>query len=79
VPCPPGRRESILTHIHLTATARVQKDAIRHYLAGTGGRKKVEGWKPRYMRFPRQAYTKRRGLAAVEQGNAVKKLFDKKQ
>jgi ParB family chromosome partitioning protein len=66
-------------YIHLAATAKVQKEAIRHSLAGTGGRKKVENWKPRYMRFPMQAYTKRRGLPAIERWNAVKKLFDKKQ
>ncbi len=64
--------------VNVTATAKVQKDAIRHCLAGTAGRKKVENWKPRYMRFPIQGYTKRRGLPAVAQWNAVKKHFDKK-
>lgn len=44
-------------------------------LAGTNGRKKVKGWKPRYMRFPMQPYTKRNGLPAVAQWNAVKKYF----
>ena len=58
---------------------QVQKDAIQHCLAGTGGRKKVENWKPRYFRFPMQAYTKRKGLPAVENWNAIKKHFDKKQ
>jgi ParB family transcriptional regulator, chromosome partitioning protein len=62
-----------------TDTAKAQKDVIRDSLAGARGRKKVEGWKPRYMRFPMQAYTKRRGLPAVARWNAVKKLFDKKQ
>lgn len=46
--------------IHLTETAKMQKDMIGHCLAGTGGRKTVEGWKPRYFRFPMQAYTKRK-------------------
>jgi ParB family chromosome partitioning protein len=66
-------------YIHLTETAKVQKDAIQHCLAGTGGRKKVENWKPRYFRFPMQAYTKRKGPPAVENWNAIKKHFDKKQ
>jgi len=64
--------------VNVTATAKAQKDAIRHCLAGTGGRKKVENWKPRYMRFPMQGYTKRRGLPAVAHWNAIRKLFDKK-
>jgi ParB family transcriptional regulator, chromosome partitioning protein len=64
--------------VNVTETAKVQKDAIRHCLAGTGGRKKAESWKPRYFRFPMQGYTKRKGLPAVENWNAIKKHFDKK-
>ncbi|WP_456679804.1 hypothetical protein [Bradyrhizobium sp. S3.7.6] len=62
-------------HIHVAKTAAVQKGAIRHCLAGTGGRTKVEGWLPRYLGFPMQSYTKRKGLRAVDNWNAVKKLF----
>jgi len=65
--------------IHLSETAKTQKDAIRHCLAGTGGRQKVDGWKPRYFRFPMQSYTKRKGLPAIGQWNAVKKHFDVKR
>jgi ParB family chromosome partitioning protein len=65
--------------IHLTETAKAQKQAIQHCLAGTGGRKKIEGWKPRYFRFPMQAYTKRKGLPAIDQWNAVRKHFDTKR
>lgn len=61
--------------IHLTETAKVQKEAIRHCLAGTGGRKKVDRWLPRYFHFPMQGYTKRKGLPAVEQWNAIKNHF----
>jgi ParB family chromosome partitioning protein len=61
-----------------TATAKVQKDVIRSCLAGANGRKKVEGWQPRYMRFPMQGYTRRRGLPAVAHWNAIRKHFDKK-
>jgi ParB family chromosome partitioning protein len=64
--------------VHRAATAKAQKDVIRASLAGTKGRKKADGWKPRYMRFPMQPYTKRRGLPAVEQWNAIKKHFEKR-
>lgn len=60
---------------HVAATAKAQKDVIRACLAGTGGYAKVEGWKPGYMRFPMQPYTKRKGLPAIEQWQAIGKLF----
>ena len=60
---------------NITATAKVQKSVMKAYLAGTSGRKKVKNWKPRYMRFPMDSYTKRKGLPAIEQWKAVKKLF----
>ena len=62
---------------YVSGTAKAQKDVIVSYLAGKGHRQ-VEAWKPRYMHFPMQGYTKRKGLPGVEQWNAVKKLFDKK-
>jgi ParB family chromosome partitioning protein len=71
--------DSRTARLHVADTAKVQKDEIRRFLAGTGGRKKAEAWKPRYMRFPMQPYTQRKGLPAVGRWNAVKKLFDKKQ
>jgi hypothetical protein len=36
-----------------------------------------ERWKPRYVRFPVQPYTKRKGLPAGEQANTIIKLFGK--
>lgn len=62
---------------HVTATAKAQKDAIAGHLAGARGRKKITGWKPRYMRFPMQAYTKRGELPATANWKAVKKYFGK--
>lgn len=41
---------------NVTATAKTQKQIIRNCLTGEG-RDKVEGWLPRYMAFPFQAYT----------------------
>ncbi len=42
---------------NVTATTKAQKQIIRDFLSGEG-RKKVEGWLPRYMEFPFKAYTK---------------------
>ena len=64
---------------YIKETARLQKDVIRQFLAGTNGRQKAEQWKPRYFRFPMQAYTKRKGIPAVIKGNALRKAFEKKQ
>lgn len=69
---------SDVARARVTNTAKAQKAVITASLSGAGGRKKVTGWKPRYMRFPMQPYSKRKGLPAVEQWNAVRKLFDRK-
>lgn len=63
----------------LKETAKAQVDVLRHCLAGTGGQKKAAPWMPRYLRFPMQSYTKRRGIAAIERGNAVRKLIERKR
>ena len=60
---------------HAASTAKVQKDVIKACLSGANGRTKVDGWMPRYMRFPMQGYTKRKGLPPVEQWQASAKLF----
>ena len=54
-----------------TSTARVQKGVIRDYLSGTrkGGK---QDWQPGYMAFPMQAYTKRGGIEAIDNWNAIK-------
>ena len=41
------------------------KTIIRDHLGGTGGRRKIEGWVPRWMAFPPAAYTARGGVGAV--------------
>jgi ParB family chromosome partitioning protein len=61
----------------LKDTAKAQIETLRHCLAGTGGQKKAEHWKPRYFRFPMQSYTKRKGIAAIERGNAVRKIIER--
>lgn len=65
--------------VHLADTAKVQKRQIVAHLASDKGHRKVTGWKPRYMRFPMQPYTKRGDLPAVTNWNAVKKFFAKKK
>ncbi|SNS88184.1 chromosome partitioning protein, ParB family [Sphingomonas laterariae] len=47
------------------AKAKALRCIIRDCLAGTHGREKVEGWVPRWMRFPPSAYTARGGVASV--------------
>lgn len=45
---------------NVSATTKVQKKIVRGFITGDG-RKKVEGWLPRYMAFPFRAYTKAGG------------------
>lgn len=47
---------------YLTDTGTKKKAIIREALAGDG-RTKVDGWTPRYMRFPQGGYTGRALLA----------------
>lgn len=63
---------------NLMAPAKVQKGIVRDCLDGTNGRAKVDAWLPRYMRFPMEGYTKRKGLPAIEQWKAIRKLFDRR-
>lgn len=44
---------------YLTGTGKAKKEIIRKALTGDG-RKKVDGWLPRWMAFPATSYTKRK-------------------
>ena len=44
---------------NVTSTAKVQKNIIRDFAEGNEGRKKAEGWLPRFMQFPQRTYLKR--------------------
>ncbi|WP_242130466.1 ParB/RepB/Spo0J family partition protein, partial [Sphingobium sp. Sx8-8] len=57
-------------------SAKVQRQIVRDYLAGTGGRAKAENWVPRWMVFPPTAYTERGGVGGVERWNAVAGLVN---
>jgi ParB family chromosome partitioning protein len=54
---------------------KVLKAIIRDCLNGANGRTKVEGWVPRWMRFPASAYTPRGGVGAVDRSVAVASLI----
>ena len=56
------------------ATGKVQRRIIRDCLTGENGRAKVEGWVPRWMRFPPSAYTARGGVGSVERAAGLADL-----
>ncbi|HWT96295.1 MAG TPA: ParB N-terminal domain-containing protein [Terriglobales bacterium] len=60
--------------MHVSDTAKRQKEIIRNYLSGANGRPKVENWLPRWMAFPAAQYTERGGLHAVEHQNRLTEL-----
>jgi ParB family chromosome partitioning protein len=51
------------------------KTILRDCLAGANGRPKVEGWVPRWLRFPADGYTKRGGVGAVSRSAVVAELI----
>ncbi|WP_242130431.1 ParB/RepB/Spo0J family partition protein, partial [Sphingobium sp. Sx8-8] len=57
-------------------SAKVQRQIVRDYLAGTGGRAKAENWVPRWMAFPPTAYTERGGVGSVERWNLIGPLLE---
>lgn len=59
---------------NITATAKVQKKIVRDFLAGDG-RKKAEGWLPRYMEFPFKAYTRGGGGRLSDNTARIKPLI----
>ena len=45
--------------------SKTLKQIVGDHLAGNDGRAKVEGWVPRWMKFPPSAYTERGGVGTV--------------
>ena len=60
---------------NLTSIAKVQKQIIRDFMTGEG-REHKPGWQPRYAAFPMRNYTARGGIAAIDQYQDVKELFE---
>ncbi|MDF2384875.1 ParB/RepB/Spo0J family partition protein [Nostoc ellipsosporum NOK] len=54
---------------------KVLKAIIRDCLDGKKGRTKVEGWVPRWMRFPATGYTPRSGVGAIDRSTSVASLI----
>ena len=59
---------------NVSATTKVQKKIVSDFIAGDG-RKKAEGWLPRYMEFPFKAYTKRGGGRLTDSNARIKSLI----
>ena len=51
------------------------KTILRDCLAGANGRPKVEGWEPRWLRFPASGYTTRGGVDSARRSAAVADLI----
>ena len=58
---------------NVTATTKVQTKIVRDFITGDG-RKKAEGWLPRYMEFPFKAYTKGGGGRLTDNTVRIKSL-----
>lgn len=52
-------------------TGKALKTILRDCLAGANGRPKVEGWVPRWLRFPASGYTELGGVGAAARSAAV--------
>ena len=59
---------------NLTEKVKTQKGILRDLVEGTNGRAKAEGWIPKWMAFPAQAYT-RRPFAPAQRARAVAPLL----
>jgi ParB family chromosome partitioning protein len=59
---------------NVSEATKVRRKIIRDCLNGEG-RDKTEGWVPRYMAFPSQAYDATKTLQAASDWEAVKDLF----
>jgi ParB family chromosome partitioning protein len=56
-------------------SGKVLRSILKDCLSGTNGRAKVEGWVPRWMRFPTSGYTTRGGVGSVRRSDAVAALL----
>jgi ParB family transcriptional regulator, chromosome partitioning protein len=56
------------------ATGKIKRNIVRDCLGGENGRRKIEGWVPRWMAFPPAAYTKRGGVETVARSTRLADL-----
>ncbi|MGX9181905.1 ParB/RepB/Spo0J family partition protein [Mesorhizobium sp. BHbdii] len=60
---------------NVSEKVKTQKKIIRDFLSGENGRKKVDAWLPRWMKFPAESYTDRGGFRTADQWAKVRQLF----
>ncbi|MBS0503565.1 MAG: ParB/RepB/Spo0J family partition protein [Proteobacteria bacterium] len=56
-------------------TGKVKRQIIRDCLTGANGRAKVEGWVPKWMRFPPAAYSERGGVPTASRAASLAPLI----
>ncbi|RSY78061.1 ParB/RepB/Spo0J family partition protein [Sphingomonas koreensis] len=56
-------------------SGKVLRSILKDCLTGANGRAKVEGWVPRWMRFPASGYTTRGGVGSVRRSATVAALL----
>ena len=61
---------------NVSEKVRTQKTIIRDFISGENGRQKVDGWLPRWMKFPVESYTDRGGFRTADQWAEVKALVE---
>jgi len=64
-----------VTDANVKEPGKVLKGIIRDCLNGSNGRAKVEGWVPRWLRFPASGYTPRGGVGAADRSASVSALL----
>lgn len=64
-----------VANANLTATAKVQKDILKDFLAGSNGRSKVGNWLPRWLEFPARGYRKDGGFRTAALWKGIRALF----
>jgi ParB family chromosome partitioning protein len=54
-----------IAEANVKETGKTKRQIVRDCLTGSNGRAKVEGWVPRWLRFPPGSYTQRDGVGSV--------------
>lgn len=60
---------------NLSEKVKTQKSIVRDFLSGENGRQKVDGWLPRWMKFPVECYTDRGGFRTADHWARVQPLL----
>ncbi|MFE0018384.1 ParB/RepB/Spo0J family partition protein [Mesorhizobium sp. NPDC059054] len=60
---------------NISEKVKTQKTIIRDFLSGDNGRQKINGWLPRWMKFPVESYTDRGGFRTADHWAQVQRLI----